>query len=156
MEISKIMNKDVMVLNPDDTLKEAVEFFAKNKIGGAPVIDKEKKLLGILSEIDIIKTLKEKTTKLSMIFPSSHSLGLTFQESIEYKEIQEAFKDLGGVKVSEIMTKDIITAKPGQDIEDVAPNLLQDNVKRVPIVEEGKLVGIITRRDIIKGLIESK
>ena len=156
MQIKEIMNKEVLSLKPDDDLKTAVKFFSENKIGGAPVVNGDNSLLGILSEIDVIKTLKTKTTKLEMVFPSSHSLGLSFQESIVYKEIQDAFKDIGEMEVRDIMTTDVITAGPNQLIEEVAPELLKENVKRVPIVEDGKVVGIITRRDIIKGLIADK
>ena len=95
MKIEDIMNIEVLTLKADNTISDAVKFFSDNKIGGAPIVDDENRLLGILSEIDIIKLLKTKTTKLEMVFPSSHSLGLTFQESIEYKEIQEAFAELG-------------------------------------------------------------
>lgn len=156
MKISEIMNKEVLTLKPDDTLSYAVKFFSENKIGGAPVVDDENRLLGILSEIDVIKILKTKTTKLSMVFPSSHSLGLTFQESIEYKEIQDAFKDIGHMEVRDIMISDVITSDPDRTIDEVAPELLKENVKRVPIVKGGKVVGIITRRDIIRGLISGK
>jgi CBS domain-containing protein len=156
MEIRDIMKKDVLTLKPDQTIAEAVKFLSENMIGGAPVVDKENRLLGILSEVDIIKTLKTKTTKLSMVFPSSHSLGLTFQESIVFKEIQDAFEEIGHMEVRDIMTSDIITAGPDQTLEEVAPNLLKEHVKRVPILEDDRVIGIITRRDIIKGLISEK
>lgn len=153
MNIEDIMNKDVLTLKPSDTISDAVKLFSKNKIGGAPVVDENNNLLGILSEIDIIKTLKTKTTRLSMIFPSSHSLGLTFQESIVFKEIQDAFDEISHMEVKDIMTTDVITAELNHIVEEVAPTLLKEDVKRVPIIKDGKVVGIITRRDIIRGLI---
>jgi CBS domain-containing protein len=156
MEIKEIMTKNVLTLNPDDTLAEAVKFFSKNKIGGAPVVDNDNKLMGIVTESDIIKVLKTKTTRLEMVFPSSHSLGLTFQESIVYKEIQDAFEDIGQMTIGEIMTKKVISSTPNQPLEEIAPSLLKDHVKRIPIVDEGQVVGIVTRRDIIKGLISGK
>lgn len=157
MEIKKVMNKEVLTLKPDDTLSDAVKLFGDNKIGGAPVVDNHNRLVGIISEYDIIKMLKTKTTRLSMVFPSSHSLGLTFQESIVYKEIQDAFKDISHMEVRDLMSTEFKTAKENDQLEDVAPELLKEHVKRLPIVDENnKLVGIITRRDIIRGLIAEK
>jgi CBS domain-containing protein len=60
------------------------------------------------------------------------------------------------MEVRDIMIIDVITASPEKTIEEVAPALLKENVKRVPIVTDGKVVGIITRRDIIRGLIADK
>jgi len=157
MEIKKVMHKEVLTLRPDDTLSDAVKLFGDHKIGGAPVVDDDNRLLGLISEFDIIKMLKTKTTKLSMVFPSSHSLGLTFQESIVYKEIQEAFSDVSHMEVRDLMTNDVITARENQHLEEVAPELLKEHVKRIPIVDENnRVVGILTRRDLIRGLIAEK
>ena len=157
MKVKKVMNKDVLTLKPDDTLSDAVKLFGEHKIGGAPVVDEENRLVGLISEFDIIKMLKTRTTKLSMVFPSSHSLGLTFQESIVYKEIQEAFSDISHMEVRDLMTNDVITAREDQFLEEVAPELLKEHVKRIPVLDKNhKVVGILTRRDLIKGLIAEK
>lgn len=154
MKIEAIMVQDVVTLYADETLKEATDLFAKHGISGVPVIDKTRKVIGILTEADILRELKTKTRQISMVFPSSHALGMTFKESITYKEVQDAFKEVGGTTVSEAMQNEVVTAAPEDSVAEVAHKMVTHKVNRIPVVEkDGVLVGIVTRGDIIKGLV---
>jgi len=154
MKVKDIMKTEVITLKPTDTLNEAVKKFAEKDIHGAPVVDDENKIIGILTEKDILSELKTKTTKLSLIFPSSHALGMTFQESITQQEVREAFKEVGETKVDEVMKKNVITTAPDDLIVEIAVKMVNENVHRLPVVDDGEVVGFITRADIIKGLAE--
>lgn len=153
-KIKDIMKTDVITLKPDNTLKEAVVKFAENDIHGAPVVDEDNKIIGILTEKDILSELKTKTTKLSLVFPSSHALGMTFQESITENEVRKAFQDVGNTPVSEVMNANVITTGPEDLIAEIAVKMVNKNVHRLPVVQDGELVGFVTRADIIKGLAE--
>ena len=151
-KIKDIMQKEVVTLKPDDTLKQAVVVFAESDIHGAPVVNEDNEMVGILTERDILSELKTYTTKLSLVFPSSHALGLTFQESISQKKVREAFKEVGGILVSEAMQERVVTTTSEEPITEIAVKMVNENVHRLPVVDNGKLVGFITRADIIKGL----
>lgn len=153
-KVKDIMKTEVIILKPTDTLNEAVKKFAEKDIHGAPVVDEDNKIIGILTEKDILSELKTKTTKLSLVFPSSHALGMTFQESITQQEVREAFKEVGKTPVSEVMNKRVITTAPDDRIVEIAVKMVNENVHRLPVVENGEVVGFITRADIIKGLAE--
>jgi CBS domain-containing protein len=157
MEMTKvkdIMKTEVIVLKPSDTLNEAVRKFAEKDIHGAPVVNEENKIIGILTEKDILKELKTKTTKLSLVFPSSHALGMTFQEEITKQEVREAFKEVGETPVSEVMNERVITTGPEVPLVEIAVRMVNENVHRLPVVDNDEVVGFITRADIIKGLAD--
>ena len=151
-KIKGIMTKDVITASPEDSIKEVVRKLSKNGIGGLPVIDEEKKVLGIVTETDILKALKTKSTKLSLVFPSSHALGMTFQETSDFRELKDAMNEVKNLHVNQIMSKDVITVTPEATIAEVASIMAQNNINRIPVVKNNKLVGIVTRGDIIKGL----
>jgi CBS domain-containing protein len=156
MKVKEIMSTNVITLKSTDTIKDSVKVLVHNNISGAPVVDQNGKVIGILSETDIIGALKTQTKELAMIFPSSHALGMTFEERITRREVQDAFRDVGNKPIMEVMSRNPITTTIDALVEDVAPIMIKSNINRVPVIENDKLVGIVTRRDIINGLIKIK
>jgi CBS domain-containing protein len=156
MLVKDIMETKVITLKPDDTLKEVVLKFSSNKISGAPVIDDENQVVGIVSEADVFQTLKQDTREFRMVhlFPDAKMIGLSFEEMPSDKKTEEVLVDLGGIKVSEIMEKGVKTVGPDDQVKAVIDIVAAGLINRVPVVENGKLVGIVSRGDIIKGLSE--
>jgi CBS domain-containing protein len=154
--IKKIMTKDVIVANLDDSLKEIIKKLSKNDISGMPVIDEDNKLVGMICESDILDALESKSSKFQLIFPSSHALGMTFERSSEPRELKETLNELGKMKAKSIMTKELLTASPENTISEVSILMANHDINRVPVVNKDKLVGIVTRGDIIRGLSKVK
>ena len=156
MLVKEIMEKKVVTLKPDDTLKDVVLKFSKDRISGAPVIDNEDQVIGIVSEADIFQTLKQDSREFRMVhlFPDAIMIGLSFEEVPTDKKTEEILKDLGGIKVSEIMKKGVKTVDPEDQVRAVIDIVAKGLINRVPVVENGKLIGIVSRGDIIKGLSE--
>jgi CBS domain-containing protein len=154
MLVKEIMEKEVITLKPDDTLKEVVQKFSENKISGAPVVDSDNQVIGIISEADIFRTLKEDSREFKMVhmFPDAKMIGLSFEEVPNDKKTEDVLKDLGGIKASEIMIKGVKTVSPEDQIKAVIDIVASGVINRVPVVEDGKLVGIVSRGDIIKGI----
>jgi CBS domain-containing protein len=154
MLVKEIMEKKVISLKPDDTLKDAVLKFSKNDISGAPVIDDENQVIGIVSEADIFQALKQDTREFRMVhlFPDAKMIGLSFEEIPSDKKTEETLVELGGIKVSEIMKKGVKTVGPDDQIKVVIDIVAPGVINRVPVVQNGKLVGIVSRGDLIKGM----
>lgn len=151
MKVKDVMNPEVVFFKPDDTVRETAKILKEKDISGAPILDGEE-LVGILSEADILKLL---------IFPEEGNLWLPspfeiievpFRELLGWEETKKMLSDVGSKKISEIMKKDVYTTFPDASVEEASELMIRHRINRLPVLEEGKLVGIITRGDIIQGL----
>lgn len=127
MLVQDAMNKNVKTIRPDSTVKEAAEIMSKNRIGSLVVLSPSGQVKGIVTERDIID------------------------------DVVIEGKDSNNVKVDEIMTRDIVTVDPHASLEDAADIMTKNRIKKLPVVEKGSLVGIITASDLVayeKELIE--
>jgi len=153
MKIKEIMTKEVVTLEPDDTILDASLKLSSKKISGAPVIDGDGKVIGIFSEADILKKLKVTSKTLRMIYPSLCSVCVTFQEEETERETLEAYKEVAGLKVKELMTTNVETVSPELEVRDAIKKMVAKSINRLPVVDEaGKAIGIITRGDILRGM----
>jgi CBS domain-containing protein len=151
-KVKKIMNKDVITAKSKDLVKNIIKVLAEHDISGMPVVDEDKKVIGMISEKDVLRALKTESRTLSMVFPSSHALGMTFHEEINYRELKESMKEIGKCKVEKIMNTKITSVDENATIAEVASIMTRNNVNRVPVLKNDKLIGIVTRGDIILGL----
>jgi len=148
LKAKDIMTEDVVTIEPEASVEEAAKILSENDISGLPVV-KNGKVLGIISEKDLI--IKDK----KLHFPDYIDLlgGIIYLES--YKKFEEEFKKFIAVNVEELMTEDVITISPDTPVEDIATIMVEEEVNRIPVVESGKLVGIVTRADLVRDLAES-
>ena len=123
-EISDIMSTDVVAAGPDTTILEATNILVKHNISGLPVVDENKKLLGIVSEKDLLRLTYGLKT---------HS----YTSNDSPKTVQE------------VMTKEIVTFDEDDSLSDIIKCLMENNFRRVPILSDDKLVGIISRKDLL-------
>lgn len=112
MEARDIMARDVVVLTPDIGVDEAAEILIRYRIHGAPVVDEQGMLVGMVSLVDLVGK--------------------------------------PGARVSEIMTRDPITATEDTPVEELAQLMLDEMVRRVPIVSGGRVVGIVSASDFLR------
>ncbi len=139
-----IMTTDVVTVDPKTSVKEAANIMSEKGISGLPVVQNGE-LVGIVTENDLI--IKDK----KLHFPEYINVigGIIYLES--YKKFREEFKKFTAVNVEELMTKDVITVSPDDSIEDIATIMHQENVNRLPVVDNsGQLIGIVTRANIVK------
>jgi len=157
IKVEDAMQKNVITIKDDMKIEEAARILRENRISGAPVIDKNNKLVGILSEGDIIRLLEVHSPKLNLILPSPLDLiELPIRMKHEYDEIVKGLKKAAIISVNEIMTRKPITIKASQSVSDAAEIMDEHKIKRLPVVDEkGNLIGIITRGDIIGAIVKS-
>ena len=118
MTAKDIMTRDVVTVSPTRAVKELAKVFLKNRISGVPVVDKKGKIIGVVSEADIIAKK--------------------------------------GRQVKDIMSRKVIQVNEQTAVEEIASIMTHHNIKRVPVMEEGKLLGIVSRADIIRAIAMGK
>lgn len=153
--VKEFMNKNVVCLSPDDTIFEAAKLFSELNIAGAPVVENDK-VVGVISLSDIIKFIDIKVGNLPKIELPGLSwvlLALLKMQKLHMdlsKELEKATKS----KVKEVMAKDVIAVSPSSTLIEVAELMDKHDINRLPVVYEGKLVGIVARADLIKALVD--
>jgi CBS domain-containing protein len=153
-KVRDIMNTNVVCFSPEDTVFEVARILSEKNISGAPVVDKEK-VVGIVSTSDIVKFLKTRL-KIGSVHKLP-SLSLLFLDLIktgkDFVELKKEVKKIENVKVRNIMSKKVISIHPEASIFDAAELMDKYDVNRLPVIENGKLIGIVARADIIKALV---
>lgn len=138
ISVGEIMTQRVVSVRKDTDIKEAARLLSENRISGMPVIDEDGKVIGIVSEADILASAGVK---------KEHR----FVDTLKRLLGEPAPSGKRGEYVREIMTSPAITTSPDADIRDVARILDAKRIKRLPVVDEkGRLIGIISRADIIR------
>ncbi len=125
MLAKEIMTLHVITVSPDTPIAEALNLLADNDITGIPVCESDGKVIGILSEKDVLCLMQDG-------------------------------ENAQGRKVSEFMTVPAITFDISENIHDICECLATYHFRRVPVTEGGKIVGIISRRDILRCIIHSR
>ena len=152
MKAKDVMREDIVVLAPGDTIADAVEEFARHNISGCPVVDDEGTVLGMMTETDILYSLKTHYRELKMKVPPETIIGISFVEIAKKREAVEAFEDIASMPVMEAMSRNVITAGSEDELEDIIHKMVKNDVNRIAVVDEGVLVGIVTRGDVIKAV----
>jgi len=137
MRIRDIMSHPVHTVRTDDSIEHAAALLADNKITAVPVLDNAGKVVGMVSEGDLL--LHRVPADVT-----SH-LWRTAAEATESRP----------KTVAEVMSSQVITSLPSEDVADVAKTMLNYNVRSVPVLDDGQLVGIISRRDIVRSVIRT-
>lgn len=147
MLIRDIMTKDVVSVRDSDTVDTCAKLLYKHNISGLPVLDAEGRLVGIVTEGDLIR----RESKIQGPAVLEILGGLIYLDSP--KKFIDDLKQSMGQLVQDVMTRKVITIKPDATIEDGATLLVQKKIKRLPIVDEkGSLIGIVSRRDVMSYL----
>jgi len=144
MFANDIMTNTVITVGPDRPLKEIAQLLIKHRISAVPVINEDKKLMGIVSEGDLVHRIR-----------GDHELPRSWWLSLigDLNDIPKEFIRTHGKTAKDVMTQEVITATPFTSIAELSEMLETNKIKRVPIVESGKLIGIVSRANIIQGLV---
>ena len=147
MKAKDIMNTEVITIDPKTKIEDIAKILSKNSISGVPVVEDEK-IVGIVSEGDLLH--KEASPRIPTIYPVS-ALG-SFIAPGDYKKYESDLKKFIATEAEQIMSKKVITSTEDTDIRELASIMVDKRVNRVPIVKNDKLIGIVTRADIIRNL----
>ena len=143
----EIMTTDVIVANKNDSIADVAELLIKEKIGGLPVVDENNKVVGIISETDIMQ--KETTVGSPRVI--NFFQGLIFLDDM--KKLEDDMKKIAAYKVEDLMSQEIVTVNENDTFDYIANIMIKESINRVPVVDkDNHLKGIICRYDIIKSM----
>lgn len=152
MYVKEAMNKNLITCKPGDNIGTLVELFKKNHISGMPVVENDK-VVGMVSETDLLKLFKAPEVSTDMFLPSPFEIiEIPIRSVIRFEEFKKALGDIHIKPVRDIMKKKIYSTSPDSTLEDASNIMVKQKVNRLPVIENGKLVGILARSDIISGL----
>jgi len=144
MKASDVMVSKVITVGPNTTVREIAKILLSNRISAVPVVDDMGGLIGIVSEGDLIHRVEAGTER-------HYSWWLSLLS--DKGTLAHDFLKSHAVKASNVMTKRVITASPDLPLGELASLLEKHRIKRVPIVESGKLVGIVSRANLLQALV---
>jgi len=152
MLVKECMTTRVITVSPDSDVSEAVRLMVEYDVSGLVVVDENKKVVGIITESDIINLLKSSFPEISVSLNVSLSLLLLLKKGLSiYREAKKIAK----FKVKDLMSKKIFYVRPEDTIEEAARIMSEKHVRRLPVVDnEGRLVGVISRSDILRVLMK--
>lgn len=149
MKVKDIMTKEVVVVKEEDRIQTAANLLNEKGFSGLPVVDEDNRVKGIITEGDLIR-------RVSRISGPSYVEILGGIFPLESKnDLMDKINKSMGYLVKDMMSKDPITIKEDMEIEEAATLMVKEKIKRIPVVDdEKKLIGIISRRDILKNLFD--
>jgi CBS-domain-containing membrane protein len=136
MKVAEIMSRPVITVRADTGIKEAARLLVELGISALPVVDAYEVLVGIVSEADLLsmETRPDPRSQATPLAPTAGSSPRT---------------------VAEVMTRDVLTVSPGTEVSQAARIMLDEGVKRVPVVQGRRVVGILSRRDLVRVIARS-
>ena len=155
-KVRDVMTTQVVALSPDNTVKEAVRKLAVENLAGAPVVDKGNHMVGIVSQNDILGLLLRHAAKLDAAGQNGSDLLSSFMDGEANPQVKEALNTVSNTKVSEIMVRTVLTTSPDDSIMSLLRSMVNMDVSRVPVVDRGVLLGIVSRSDITFSLYKKK
>lgn len=145
MPVSDIMTKNVVTVSPAMEIRRLAELLVEKNISGAPVVDESGRLLGVVKEEGVV--FQDKRVHL----PTFINLSLGFL-TLGAGRYNDEMEKIAASKVAGIMEKDIITVAPETEIEDVATLMIEKGEYYFPVVDNAKLVGVVTKKDIVRAI----
>lgn len=142
-----VMTRDVITVKKETTIRELAELFARNRISSAPVVDDGGKMIGIVTETDLIEQDK------SLHIPTVVSIfdWVIYLESD--KKFEKELKKMTGQTVGDIYTDKVVQVSPSTPVSDVADIISSRRINSIPVVDGDRLVGIVARIDLIRTMI---
>lgn len=151
MLISEVMTRDPVALYPGDRLKKAIKVLSEKRISGCPVIGRDRKIQGIITQTDILRLI-DVHSKIQRPGNDLFSLVLAVIKSERYDNLKGTIKKVLNLEIREFMKKEVITIDAGDDLYKAARLMNSHDIHELPVTEYERLVGIITRWDIIRAL----
>ena len=147
MKARDVMVSPVITVKPSTPVREAAQIFLERRISAVPVVDEQGKLIGIVSEGDLMRRVEAGTEQKRPWW---------LQGFIGDETLAAEFVKAHGRKVADVMTRHVISASPDTPLSEIAGLLEKNSIKRVPILKGDQLVGIVSRANLIQALASGR
>lgn len=146
MKVKDFMIKEVISVLPEASIKEVMKTFVEKNIGGVPIVDSNGKLLGIVTDGDILRAIKPVDQHIQNYFTYS-----IFIEEQNLETVMGEMKNRPIIKIAK--TRSIVTVYPEDDMKKVVQLLAKHHFKKLPVVDdENRVVGVLSRGDVIRNI----
>lgn len=142
MKVAEVMTHGVLTCKPEDTLRSAIQKMVMRRCGSLPVVDDEGKLIGIVTIRDTMLPL----------YPNFGEYIHDAKTARDFEEMEENYGRVLCMKVREVMTPDPMTVYPEMPVLKAASYMGLKNLRRIPVVEDDKLIGMVSIGDICRGM----
>lgn len=144
----ELMSENVITVTRDTLVREFAKILHENKISGAPVVDDQGSVIGVVTESDLID--QNKRVHIPTVVAVLDSF--IFLESPE--KMKKELKKMAGIKVDDIFAKKVITVQQDMPLDEVATLMAEKKIHTLPVLEGKKLVGVIGKSDIIRTIAQ--
>jgi CBS domain-containing protein len=142
-----IMTRDVVFVSPETEISEAAKLLLEKHLNGLPVIDSDGRLVGIICQSDLV--FQQKKIPIPSVFTLMDSV-ITLSST---RHIEQEVEKMAAIDVDQAMTRDPIYVDPETSLEEIATIMVKDNIHTLPVLEKGKLVGVIGKEDVLRTLL---
>lgn len=156
-KVRDYMRSDVFFVRPNFTVFEVARVLSKNNIGGAPVVNRGA-VIGMISITDITRFMSIHMSHSDMFAHDPNSLSIMLLTLMkmgkDFADFRKELDRMSKYQVKDMMTRDVVAISPDAQIFEAAAMMEKHDVNRLPVINSNKLVGIITRADLLRALIE--
>ncbi len=149
MTAAEIMTREVLTVRADAPLREAMATMVRGRVSGLPVVEGTR-VVGILTEGDLVRRLRHQVPWFTSFVDGT----VLPPPPVEPEGLHELLERVRATPVREVMTRDVVVVRPDAEIEEVAETMTHRRLKRVPVVDGGRLVGIVSRGDLVRGMLQ--
>ena len=147
MKVAEIMTRDVVCVPPDASVREVARLMLEHRISGVPVVDAERRVLGVVSEGDLLRRPEIATERSERGW-----LSLFVSDETRARDL---IKSRGGL-AREVMTQPAICVAAEASLEEAVGAMERHGIKRLPVLEQGKLAGLMTRADVVRAWLRQQ
>jgi CBS-domain-containing membrane protein len=147
MNASDIMVREVLTTDPQASVAQVAKQLADNDISALPVVDDAGRVVGIISEADLMRREELGSERIRPWWLEAMTPAVT---------LAEEFARSHGKRVEEVMSDQVVTAKEDASLNEIASLLEKHHIKRLPILKDGKLVGVVSRSNLVQALASTQ
>lgn len=153
----EIMTRDVEAVAPDDRVSDVLTRLGRAEFNGFPVVDEEARVVGIVTQSDLVRLFRSEDRLVWIpigVPPFSETLPYAVDVSLDAFDLGIDAAKNARKPISEVMTRDVVTVDADADVDEILSILADEerDINRVPVLEDGRLVGIVTRQDLLRAL----